>query len=352
MGSSTGSSKKGRARVAALLGGDVLESNWLRRLARISFLGTLDQHPRSRRSSNRLEHSLAVAELGIQESDALGLERNDARVVVAACLLHDVGHYPLSHAAEPAFKRVVGASHHDVTRWIVCGEGPIGRRRSLLPVLEARGIDPFAVWSVIDGRSRFSSLLRGSINLDTLDGITRVARDFRVRSTRVPARIFEWKGGEIAIGAQALEAMDEFWALKDRVYDRIINLPSNILAETRLCEMVRMCVTEDVFARFERFDDAELLATLKERFGFSGIQGTEDDDYELRGHAAWGQVLVRIRKRYFVEQDSFSGGQALETSRWGMRYRHVRESAYLISRREQLDLPFVTSGLVVEDPEI
>ena len=36
----------------------------------------------------------------------------------------------------------------------------------------------------------------------------------------------------------ALAAIDRFWLLKDRVYDQVINIPSNILAEARLCELV------------------------------------------------------------------------------------------------------------------
>ncbi|HLT36551.1 MAG TPA: HD domain-containing protein, partial [Enhygromyxa sp.] len=110
-----------RARIVELLGDSLLASPWLSRLGRISFLGTLDQHPRSRRSSNRLEHSLGVASLAADAAVDLGLPRERAQLFVAACLLHDIGHYPLSHAAEPAFAKLLGAGHHEVGRWIVLG---------------------------------------------------------------------------------------------------------------------------------------------------------------------------------------------------------------------------------------
>src|SRR5690606_25656619 len=76
-----------RARVNAVIGTALLHTPWLRRLERISFLGTLDAHPRSGRASNRLEHSLGVAALGAEVAETLELERERARVFVAACLL-------------------------------------------------------------------------------------------------------------------------------------------------------------------------------------------------------------------------------------------------------------------------
>jgi hypothetical protein len=365
-------SARSRARITELLGEPLLASPWLARLGRISFLGTLDRHPRSRRASNRLEHSLGVAALAADAAAALELPAGRTRVFVAACLLHDVGHYPLSHAAEPAFAKILGAGHHEVGRWIVLGEGPIPRLRSLRPVLEQLHIDPELTWAIIDRSEALepeqrplAELLKAPINLDTLEGITRVARDFRIRRRKLPERIFTWVEGELGIARPALPAIDRFWQLKDHVYDRVINLPSNILAEARLCELVAAKVEPGILDALDHFDDPALRRRLgAEQLERTLLDGEEDGDYELWASEAYGEivsgagtgsaagelgerrpVLVRTRKRYFVDPsvEPLRGGLPLRD--WAARFRHERTRGWLVSRRQdQLSLPL--PGLV------
>lgn len=356
-----------RARVNGVIGTALLHTPWLRRLGRISFLGTLDAHPRSGRPSTRLEHSIGVAALGAEVAETLELERERARVFVAACLLHDVGHYPLSHAAEPAFARRLGADHHELTRWILTGDGPLGEARSLRPELERLDIDPAAVWALIDGgRAQddgdgasagdvgLTELLRARINLDTLEGIVRVARCFRVRKKRLPARIFVVHDGELSIDAGVVAQVDHFWGLKDRVYDEVINLPSNILAEARLCEQVAGAVSEEVFGELERFDDAALERVLGEGWAATRLRADEDERYLLSPSESDEPILVRTRKRYFVDKRAGDRLEALPVSRWSERYQHEKVRAYLLSRDRQLELPGVSMGLPLEyeAPEI
>ncbi|KIG12593.1 putative dNTP triphosphohydrolase, Archaeal subgroup [Enhygromyxa salina] len=366
------STAKQRARLVELLGDSLLASPWLGRLGRISFLGTLDAHPRSRRASTRLEHSLGVATLACQASAALELQPEQARLFVAACLLHDVGHYPLSHAAEPAFTKLLGAGHHEVGRWIVLGDGPIPRQRSLRPVLEQANIDPETTWAIIDNSDTLApqlrplaELLKAPINLDTLEGINRVARDFRLRRRKLPERIFTWVDGELGISRAALPAMDRFWALKDHAYDRVINLPSNILAEARLCELVAAKLDRDdpeIIDALDRFDDPALRRRLgAEALTRALLDGGEDGDYELWTSEAYGEivgssqthaggerrpVLVRTRKRYFIDPGVEPSERGLALHSWSLRFRHERTQGWLVSRRQdQLSLPNLDPGL-------
>lgn len=374
------STARQRARVTELLGETLLDTRWVRRLGRISFLGTLDRHPRSRRASSRLEHSIGVAALAADAAEALELPRERARVFVAACLLHDVGHYPLSHAAEPAFAQVLGAGHHEVGRWIVLGEGPIPRARSLRPTLEALDIDPEALWAIVDRSPELpaelaplAELLKAPINLDTLEGINRVARDFRLRKRRLPERIFAWAGGELGIAAAALPAIDRFWALKHQVYDRIINLPSNILAEARLCELVSDNIDAAVLEALDHFDDPALRRKLgPEKLERAALVGREDRDYELWVSSDYGEIvdegaagpsgaggreplMVRVRKRYWVDRAVEAQGRgkdaALPLSAWPERYRHEKSRAWLVSRRQdQLQLPLPAAAFAGAKP--
>lgn len=351
------------AKLRAVVGDRLLASPWLERLGRISFLGTLDYHPSSRRSSSRLEHSLGVAALGLRVVRDLALDPELARPFVAACLLHDIGHFPLSHAAEPGFERALGVAHHEVSEWIIRGNGAIERERSLRPDLEAVGIDPEATWSLITGETEvpalrpLAALLRAPINLDTLDGILRAARAFQIRGLRLPERLFAGGVGEgtIRIAAEALPLFDRFWALKDRVYGEVIALPSNILCEAGLSAAVEGRFNRSIFAAFERFDDAALAGLVLEQVRQSGLDRGIDGHFRFLPFAEGGALLRRARKRYHVDRSVLPAECGLSLETWPKRYRHERQVMTLVSAepQAQLLLPGLDAALLeAEGPEI
>ena len=73
-------------KLAPLLGHELLYSPWVQRLGRVSFLGALDCHPHSHKAFSRLDHSLGVAELGLQVAESLQLPLAAMKTFVAACL--------------------------------------------------------------------------------------------------------------------------------------------------------------------------------------------------------------------------------------------------------------------------
>lgn len=347
--------------ITDLLGAPLLASPWVQRLGRVSFLGTLDLHPRSRKPTTRLEHSLGVAALGLQVGEALDLPRGDLRHFVAACLLHDIGHYPLSHAAEPGFERALGVAHHGVSEWILLGNGAIPDDLSLRPVLVRAGLDPALLWALIGGQGRLgrtdlSALLLAPINLDTLDGIVRTARAFHHRGLRLPDPIFVRRGDDLLLAPDALPALDRFWALKDRMYSDVINLPSNIVAEAALSRAVEGAFDRGIFARFAEFDDhalAQLAASVARQ---SGLSEGQDDRFQTSrvppdGPEGGDGVLSvpRVRKRYYVDPSVGPGPAGLHRRDWPRRYRHTRQLAFVSARHAaaQLALPGLLDGPVL-----
>ena len=64
----------------------------------------------------RFNHILGCAFVGSQIANKIGLENSDKQLVVIACLLHDIGHGPFSHAFEGLF--VHDCIHHEA--WTPC----------------------------------------------------------------------------------------------------------------------------------------------------------------------------------------------------------------------------------------
>jgi uncharacterized protein len=124
---------------------------------------------------SRFEHALGTYHLArrtlslFEEHDDYGaLGRDECMLTRVAALLHDIGHYPFSHALEE-----IGAlSHEEVARPLICdGEVATILRREL-------GRDaPERIVALIRGESEspLQGLISGSIDLDKLDYLRRDA---------------------------------------------------------------------------------------------------------------------------------------------------------------------------------
>lgn len=205
----------------------------LQRLKDIGFLGALDYIKVSngrdahRRRHNRFDHSLGVAELALLYADIRGLPRKATRVLAAAGLLHDIGHGPLSHTLEPIFKSTFGVNHHEAGLSMLYGETSLGRE--IPEIMLAYGVDLDEVLAMIEGThdGEHSFLFSGPINLDTIEGISR-SRLFAAKATRPfnPKRLVAMIA---ASNEWPTKAADDFWLLKDEVYNLIIHHPDGLL---------------------------------------------------------------------------------------------------------------------------
>jgi hypothetical protein len=118
---------------------------------------------------SRFEHAVGTYHLARRTLEALDGEGGDeAPVVRAAALLHDVGHYPFSHALEE-----IGALHHEEVARPLLFEG------ELAAALRAHlGDDaPARVYALIRGESAspYQGLISGSLDLDKIEYLKRDA---------------------------------------------------------------------------------------------------------------------------------------------------------------------------------
>jgi HD superfamily phosphohydrolase len=124
----------------------------------------------------RFEHALGAYHLtkralgALEERGELSRVPEDDRLAVRlAALLHDIGHYPFSHALEEA-----GFPHHEKLGVAKLRQGELGDR------LREIGGDRFAatVGALITGESAnpLQGLISGSLDLDKIDYLSRDAR--------------------------------------------------------------------------------------------------------------------------------------------------------------------------------
>jgi HD superfamily phosphohydrolase len=124
---------------------------------------------------SRFEHALGTYHLARrtlalfeEQEEYQAIDRSECMLIRIAALLHDVGHYPFSHALEE-----IGAMHHEEVARPLISDGEVGEvlRREL-------GADaPERIITLIRGESDspLQGLISGSIDLDKLDYLRRDA---------------------------------------------------------------------------------------------------------------------------------------------------------------------------------
>ncbi|MBW3552384.1 MAG: HD domain-containing protein [Gemmatimonadetes bacterium] len=130
-------------------------------------------------SHTRFDHAIGVYHLirraidGLTERGALeSIDATERRLVPLAGLLHDVGHYPFSHALEELEEPLIPGHHEALTRRFLEDVDV----RGALESEAADGVD--RVESLIRGRSgsALQGLVSGSLDLDKVEYLKRDAR--------------------------------------------------------------------------------------------------------------------------------------------------------------------------------
>lgn len=198
----------------------VVESRTFQRLKKISFLGAIDRFTLKSfeadfSSGSRFDHSIGVANITLAVVERMDLSPGELRIAVANALLHDIGHGPYSHSSEPFFSKAFGINHHKMLSKIIEDESSD----------VSRILKSFGLW--LDYR-RFvrapnsipavEHLFYGPINVDTIEGIIRSAKFFRIETELDTATLAQ----AISRSHIPMRPLDSFWNLKSAVYNEYI----------------------------------------------------------------------------------------------------------------------------------
>jgi HD superfamily phosphohydrolase len=237
---------------------------------------------------SRFEHALGTHHLSrrtlalLCEAQDASISEKEQAIVRSAALLHDVGHYPFSHALEE-----IGALHHeDVARPLIT-EGPVA---SLLA--SRLGEDaPSRVFDLIRGQSRsaLQGLISGSLDLDKIEYLKRDAFMCGVpygeidvdRLTNSLVLVDDPATGRSAIGVQekALSALESLLFAKYQMYRNVYWHHAVRCATAMYKRLVEDAIQagvidgqsmarytdEGLMHRLENARPTQLLSALKER---------------------------------------------------------------------------------------
>jgi HD superfamily phosphohydrolase len=157
----------------------LIDTAAFRRLAHISQLGLVRLvYPAA--THTRQEHSLGVFLAAIEYLDRLAVDDHfasavsphDAELLLAAALLHDIGHWPFGHPIEDLGLEQLDGHEHVARQYILSGEVADVLHRDW-------GLNPKEVADLVAGdvqgrsRSVLRSILSGPIDVDKIDYLMR-----------------------------------------------------------------------------------------------------------------------------------------------------------------------------------
>jgi hypothetical protein len=294
----------------------ILKSQAFQRLKGVSFLGALDYAVGSKQmhTGSRAEHSLNVAALANFVATRRQYTPELKKHLIVAGLLHDIGHPPLSHSAEPFIKKHIGYGHHHAGEKILKGQHELGK---VLNKWLSENTDlPFLISLIgqnaldIDGGDLFSS----PINIDTIEGITRSHQLFNPASEPSLSR----KRIEIAAASLLPEVnnpwpkLDQFWKMKHQVYNGLITSNRGLVAD-KLSQLYFQhenygLSEQDIFASERQWK--KRYATL-----FRGLQSIKSQRLNIKWMS--GEQVTYTSRCYYLE----------ETERGFTRYQYTKNVA-------------------------
>lgn len=227
----------------------------------------------------RFEHSIGVMHLTERavnhlrsQADGAFITEEDANVVIAAALLHDIGHYPFSHAIEELGDPV--RSHEDVgTEIIAIGEiaEVIARHWQIDAARVAAMVndDP-----VTETDRILAGLLSGTLDMDKLDYLPRDARACNVPYGGVDTdrliaslQVVEAAPGDvrIGIGDKGISPLHSLINARQEMFDNVYWHHTNRACMVMLLRAVQEAMLAGAITAdsLTNHHDASLLAMLQ-----------------------------------------------------------------------------------------
>ena len=256
---------------------EIILSPEVMRLRDISFLGSIDKTEKVKKTS-RFDHSIGVAYLAYKTSEKLNLDSETKKYLIIASLLHDIGHGPLSHSLEPIIKDLLKIDHSTITKRLIVGtyKLPTEEKNNICKILKKYNVDRTKITDILNGKSNnFGSVLfKNPFNIDTLDGINRVAFSLDVNYTE-PEKIvdlFYVKGDKILIYAKNKDVFDRFWDLKTHIYLKYIYSENNLSSELLMQKYYQYILNGKEIKKFALMPDSKLFDFFKEGSNLENVK--------------------------------------------------------------------------------
>jgi len=244
----------------------IIDTPIVQRLRRISQLGFTNLvYPGA--NHTRFEHSLGVmhiAELLVEKMDA---DEQTKKEIVAAALLHDVGHAPFSHSSERIVKKYLRLDHEDIV-YIIKGS-------EVEDILKDEGLRVNKVCDHIRGKSHVG-IVSGDIDADRMDYLVRDSYYTGVAYgvfdiMRLIEKIY-FDGGRLVIEAGGLRAAESLLISRFMMYPTVYYHHVCRIARKMYEKAMEYSIEEGLIEPGDllKLDDYDIVTFLRSQKGYPG----------------------------------------------------------------------------------
>jgi HD superfamily phosphohydrolase len=241
----------------------LIETPQVQRLRRIRQLGFSNLvYPGA--NHTRFEHSLGVYHLAkhlVKQVDEQ--QRNE---LLAAALLHDIGHGPFSHATEDLIIRYTRKSHEDIEDFLRKGE--------ISDILKDYSLSPSVIAAHIRGDTDPGQIIHSEIDVDRMDYLVRDAHYTGVAFGLIDhvRLIHELKFNEnrLVLNIGGLQAAESLLVSRFLMHPTVYFHHVSRIAES-MCENAAQYMIEGGLdpKLFRRMDDCTFMMEMKDSGGYA-----------------------------------------------------------------------------------
>jgi len=222
----------------------------------------------------RFEHSLGVYHLTRMLIDQV--EERRQKELLAAALLHDVGHGPFSHATEHLIQRYTKKKHDDVET--------ILKKGSVSDVLRDNSISISAVAKHIRGETSIGQIINSEIDVDKMDYLVRDAHYTGVAFGLVDyirlIHEISFKENKLVLNSGGLQAAESLLVSRFLMHPTVYFHHVSRIAESMCSHAAQYLIENEGLTptSLQRMDDAELMMKMKSSKGYAAdIAGRLDE---------------------------------------------------------------------------
>lgn len=241
----------------------LIETPQVQRLRRIRQLGFSNLvYPGA--NHTRFEHSLGVYHLAkhlVKQVDEQ--QRNE---LLAAALLHDIGHGPFSHATEDLIMRYTRKSHEDIEDFLRKGE--------ISDILKDYSLSPSVIAAHIRGDTDPGQIIHSEIDVDRMDYLVRDAHYTGVAFGLIDhvRLIHELKFNEnrLVLNIGGLQAAESLLVSRFLMHPTVYFHHVSRIAES-MCENAAQYMIDGGLdpKLFRRMDDCTFMMEMKDSGGYA-----------------------------------------------------------------------------------
>lgn len=276
------------------------------------------------------------------------LEKDEAQLLRLAALLHDIGHYPYSHAIEDVYQQLYPGktlSHEEL------GEQVITRVPEVRETIEEAGYNPEEVAKVVLKKHKnklYNQLMGSDIDVDKIDYLLRDSKHTGVAYgnidvQRITQTVTVDDEGNLAVLSKGLEAVENLYVGRLHMY-RSVYLHKTVVSLEIILKQLYKSIHEELESTSKTLEFREIINPTSRAFTYF------NDNYVTTLIYTYALKSRSLKVKTLAEMYIFRRPLKLAYETYSLTVEHRRYESLkklLESKREIEDLA-LKSGLESE----